>query len=85
LTTVVQAIREQLNKRIMVLPFPRIATAFAELIAPTMADRLFRSSVLSSAANMLTDTTAHSVKSELIDYLAILGTHPLAGHGSPSC
>lgn len=69
LATVAVAVRERLGKRVVMLPLPRIATILAQRLAPGVADRLFRSSVLVAEANMLTDGGCRQVRVEMLAYL----------------
>lgn len=69
LATVAAAVHERLGKRVVTLPVPRIAATLAQRIAPGVAERLFRSSVLASEANMLTDGGCRPVLAEVLAYL----------------
>jgi len=69
LATVAAAVRERLDKRVVMLPLPRIAAIVAQRLAPGVADRLFRSSVLAAEANMLTDGGCRQVRAEMLAYL----------------
>lgn len=72
LTDIASAIAQRLGRRILVLPVPGSATALANRVAPAMASRLFRSSILAASANMLHSSGPHSVEGELHKYLSSL-------------
>ena len=72
LVEISQAITQHLGVRIFVLPVPSLFTTVVESIAPQIANRLFRSSVLDPSVNMIREPTRHAVRDELIEYLNLL-------------
>lgn len=84
LPTIARSIDTRLRKRILIMPVSATLTALVGRIAPATADRLFRSSVLASAANMLKGPAPRPVAAELDAYLDRLAAAGPAGHDRQS-
>lgn len=84
LATVARAIRARLGRRVAIVPVPAPAAAIVGRIAPGIADRLFRSSVLDGVANILDDAGAHPVEAEMLKILDELAAARFAGQGRAS-
>jgi UDP-glucose 4-epimerase len=72
LTEIAQAVARELDRRITILNLPRPAVAAIGVVAPGVATRLFRSSVLDASANLLDATAPFPVAAELHRYLELL-------------
>ena len=68
LSTIARLLQER-GYHVATLPMPNFAISAAAKVAPAIADRLFRSSVLADDANLMRDGTAHPVEAELIAYI----------------
>lgn len=85
LTVVARLIDERLGRRIAILPIPEAAVLLVGRIAPAIADRLFRSSVLSPSANLLEGAGEHGVEAALMGYLDGLVAGRFTGQHRRSC
>ena len=79
LTEIAHAITERTGRRIAIMPVPSAAAALTGSLAPGIANRLFRSSVLDPGANILTPSGAYGVAGEMLAYLDRLAAARSAG------
>ena len=81
LDAIARAVEARLGTRIVILPVPGPVVTAVGAVAPGLANRLFRSSVLDERANLLFAPGPNGVEEEMHAYLdRLAGVRPSAGH-----